>query len=70
MRDTVFQMNLLLRRLKKCHEDLKEICQNSNLHAESSINFKPIALATQAHQHLLERTMFNFINYVKVKWSI
>ena len=44
--------------------------QNSNLRAESSIDFKPIALATQAHQHLLEKTMFNFINYVKVKWSI
>ena len=37
---------------------------------KSSIDFKPITLATQAHQHLLEKTMFNFINYVKVKWSI
>ena len=31
---------------------------------------KPVTLATQAHQHLLKRTIFNFINYVKVKWSI
>ena len=37
---------------------------------ESSIDFEPITLTTQARQHLLERTIFNFINHVKVKWSI
>ena len=42
----------------------------SNLRTESSIDYKCVALATQAHQHLLKKTMFNFINYVKVKWSI
>ena len=36
---------------------------------DNSINFEPVALA-KAHQHLLKRTIFNFINYVKVKWSI
>ena len=37
---------------------------------ESLIDFKSVALTTQAHQPLLEKTMFNFINDVKVKWSI
>ena len=38
--------------------------------AQSSIDYKSAALATQAHQRLLKKTMFNLINYVKVKWSI
>ena len=46
------------------------VFQMDLLPRESSIDFKPVALATQARQHLLEKTMFNFINYVKVKWSI
>ena len=52
--------------------DFQKICQqqNSNIRTKNSIDFKLIALATQAHQHWLEKTIFNFINYVKVKWSI
>jgi len=36
---------------------IQKICQQQNNEPtrESSINFKPLALATQVHQHLLER---------------
>ena len=44
--------------------------QNSSLHAESSIDFKPVALVTQAYQPWLKSIIFNFIKYVRVKWSI
>ena len=62
-------MDLLPKRLKKkcrCQEDstmsIKKCQQhNSNLRSENSIDFKPVALATQAHQHLLKK-LFNFIN--------
>ena len=49
--------------IQKCQQ------QNSNLRIKSKIDFEPVALATQTHQHLFETTIFNFINYVKVKWS-
>ena len=44
------QMDLLPRRLKKIFQQ-----QNSNLRAKSRIDFKPVALVTKAHQHLLEK---------------
>ena len=40
--------------LQKCQQ------HNSNLRGESLIDFKPITLATQAHQHLLKNIIFNF----------
>ena len=40
------------------------------LREESLFDFKPIALAIQTHQHLLETIIFNFIKYVRVQWSI
>ena len=56
---------------KKIQKNMSK-CQQQNLNqrAKSSIDFKPVALVTQAHQHLLKKPMFNFINYVKVKWLI
>ena len=51
----MFQMDLFPRKLKKM--------------STTEFELTPVALTTQAHQHLLKRIIFNFINYVKVKWS-
>ena len=53
--------------MKKKSNDKNHGVPNGPIYFQDSIDLRPVALVTQAQQHLLERIMFNFINYVKVK---